>query len=108
MSSLERVEASGFTLDDAHTLGEIEALSEDERLALVIPVERAFRDWRLVTLPDFFSRLAHSGQEIYLKKIGESLDVGTRVRLYDKDGFFAVGEVREYEAGPAIKPIRQF
>jgi anti-anti-sigma regulatory factor len=24
------------------------------------------------------------------------------------DGFFAVGEVREYEGGRAIKPIRQF
>jgi tRNA pseudouridine55 synthase len=108
MSSLERVEASGFTLDDAHTLGEIEAMSEEERLALVIPTEAAFQNWQSVTLPDFFSRLCHSGLEIYLKKIGVSLDVGTRVKIYDKNGFFAVGEVREYDAGLAIKPIRQF
>ena len=108
MSSLERVEASGFTLDDAHTLGEIEAMSEEERRSLVIPTEAAFRTWGSVTLSDFFSRLCHSGLEIYLEKIGVTLEVGTRVKIYDKDGFFAVGEVREYEAGLAIKPIRQF
>jgi hypothetical protein len=30
------------------------------------------------------------------------------VRLLDADGFFAIGEVREFEGGLAIKPIRQF
>ena len=30
------------------------------------------------------------------------------VRIADSDGFFAVGEVREFEEGLAIKPIRQF
>jgi hypothetical protein len=30
------------------------------------------------------------------------------VRLADEKGFFALGEVREYEDGKAIKPIRQF
>ena len=61
-----------------------------------------------ITLPDFFSRLAHSGLEIYLKKISLDLPLGTRVRLSDKDGFFAIGEVREFDDGLAIKPIRQF
>ena len=57
---------------------------------------------------DFFAKLAHSGLEIYQKKIGTAYSLGERVRLYDSNGFFAVGEVREYEQGMAIKPIRQF
>jgi len=61
-----------------------------------------------VKLPAFFARLAHSGLEIYLKKINLDLPLGTRVRLSDDKGFFALGEVREYEDGKAIKPIRQF
>ena len=46
--------------------------------------------------------------EIYIKKIGVSLPLGERVTLYDEKGFFALGEVREFDAGLAIKPIKQF
>ena len=45
------------------------------------------------------------------KELGTGLEntqARTRVAFFDKDGFFAVGEVREYESGSAIKPIRQF
>lgn len=108
MKTLCRASASGFTLDDAHTLAELENMTETERDGCIFPVEYIFRDLAAVTLPDFFSRLAHSGLEIYLKKINLTLPEGTRVRLLDKDGFFAVGEVKEYENGLAIKPIRQF
>ena len=108
MKTLCRASASGFTLNDAHTLTELENMSEDERNKCIFPVEYIFRDLREVVLPDFFSKLAHSGLEIYLKKINLDLPIGTRVRLLDKDGFCAVGEVREFEEGPAIKPIRQF
>ncbi len=108
MSALIRTEASGFDLSEAYTLDKLSFMSEEELDEVIIPVERIFDGWRSVTLPDFFARLAHSGLEIYLHKIGERLDLGTRVKLYDRDGFFAVGEVREYEDGLAIKPIRQF
>ncbi len=107
MSALTRTIASGFTLDMAHTLGELEQMGEGREIAL-IPTECIFDGIYGIKLADFFARLAHAGQEIYLHKIGESLDVGSRVKLYDKKGFFAVGEVREYEDGLAIKPIRQF
>ena len=108
MKTLCRASASGFTLDDAHTLAELENMNEEQRDAYIFPVEYIFRDLKNVILPDFFSRLAHSGLEIYLKKIDLALPVGARVRLSDKDGFFAIGEVREFEEGLAIKPIRQF
>ena len=108
MKTLERCEASGFTLADGITLSALEALSPEERWARVLPVEVIFADKREVKLPPFFARLAHAGQEIYLKKLNLSLDVGEQVRLVDIDGFFALGEVKEFEDGAAIKPIRQF
>ena len=108
MKTLCRASASGFTLEDAHTLTELENMTDEEREKCIFPVEYIFRGLDEVVLPDFFSRLAHSGLEIYLKKINLDLPIGTRVRLLDKDGFFAVGEVREFEDGAAIKPIRQF
>lgn len=108
MSALCRTEASGYPIAKAHTLAQLEAMSQEERRACVLPVEDIFRDLPALTLLPFFSRLAHAGLEIYEKKIGTALPLGTRVRLCDSDGFFAVGEVREYEDGLAIKPIRQF
>jgi tRNA pseudouridine55 synthase len=108
MSSLQRTTASGFTLSDSHTLEELEAMTPEERAAAVFPIEYIFRSKRVVKLPDFFARLAHSGLEVYLKKIGEVGEVGELIRLSDGRGFFALGEIREYESGLAIKPIRQF
>ena len=108
MKTLCRASASGFTLSDAHTLEELENMTDKEREACVFDVEYIFRKYGEVKLSDFFSRLAHSGLEIYLKKIKLDLPLGTLVRLSDENGFFALGEVREYEAGKAIKPIRQF
>ena len=108
MKTLCRAEASVFELSEAHTLSEIEAMDEREREALVIPVERVFMKYREVRLPAFFERLCRSGLEIYLSKIDFSAECGERLRILGADGFFAIGEVREYEAGLAIKPIKQF
>ncbi len=108
MKTLCRASASGFNLADGVTLSELEAMTDEEKEARVLPVEYIFRDLPEVKLPDFFAKLAHSGLEIYLRKISLDLPLGARVRLSDKCGFFAVGEVREYDDGLAIKPIRQF
>jgi len=108
MKTLCRLEASVFELSDTIMLGELEAMSENERAATVIPIERVFAKYPEVKLPPFFEKLARSGLEIYLSKIGCSQKTGERVRLFGEGGFFALGEVREYEAGPAIKPIKQF
>ena len=108
MKTLTRLSASGYTIEDAKTLSELEDMSENERIKLVRPTEDVFKKYELVVLPDFFARLAHSGLEIYLYKIKKEFKAGDVVRIADSDGFFAVGEVREFENGLAIKPIRQF
>ena len=108
MKTLCRAEASVFVIEDAYTITELEAMSDEEREALILPIERVFLKYREVRLPPFFERLCRSGLEIYLAKIGFSAECGERVRLLGAGGFFALGEVREYESGLAIKPIKQF
>lgn len=108
MKTLMRVEASGFSLGDAYTLSELESMNEAQRSSKILPIETVFKDKPQLTLPPFFARLARCGVEIYLKKIGYDAKIGDRVTLFDEKGFFALGEVREFEAGKAIKPIKQF
>lgn len=109
MASLERGEACGFDLSMAHTVEEIEALTEEERLDLLISTERLFADLPTVRLSAFFEKLSRSGCEIYLKKIGFDFPIGTRVSMCDQNGaFFALGEVGEFRDGIAVKAIKMF
>ena len=109
MATLERTYAGGFSIDDAVSISELEQTSEEERLSRLIPTESLFEELPKVCLSEFFEKLCRGGCEIYQKKIRTSLPVGKRVRIADKDGkFFALGEVKEYEDGSAIKSIKTF
>lgn len=106
MSSLFRTETGGFNVSQAHTLEEIEALSQEERDALLIPTENLFAELPMVKLPAFYERLAKNGAEIYQKKIGASFPLGALLRVHGGEGFFGIGEVREYESGSAVKIVK--
>ena len=110
MASLERSAACGFSINEAHTVEEIEALTAEGRLALLRPVEEIFYELDAVKLPAFYERLFRSGCEIYLKKVKlPERSVGTRLRVLDSNGiFFALGEIKEYESGLALKSIKLF
>lgn len=109
MASLERGEACGFDLSQAHTVDEIEAMTEEERVKLLIPTEKLFSNLPQIRLSTFFEKLCRSGCEIYLKKIGLDLPLGTRVAICDANGiFFALGEVGEFRDGVAVKSIKMF
>ena len=109
MAALRRTEAGGFSIGDCVTLEELEAMEPNERMERLRPVEELFSDLDAVNLPDFYRTLCRNGCEIYLKKIGASFPVGTRLRLCDSHGgFFALGEVGEYEDGIAVKAIKIF
>lgn len=109
MATLLRTGVGGFSIDRAVTLEELEALSAEERERLLMPVEKLFEGLCQVRLPEFYRRLCSNGCEIYQKKIRTSFAVGERVRLCTEKGeFFALGEVREYADGTAIKAIKMF
>ena len=109
MATLCRTRAGEFDISNSHTLDELEAMSEDERLSLLLPTVSLFSSLPEVRLPAFYEKLARSGCEIYQSKIKTSHPLAARVRLCSADGnFFALGEVREYENGSAIKSIKLF
>ena len=109
MATLCRTRAGEFDISNSHTLDELEAMSEDERLSLLLPTVSLFSSLPEVRLPAFYEKLARSGCEIYQSKIKTSHPLAARVRLCSADGnFFALGEVREYENGLAIKSIKLF
>ena len=108
MASLTRTESGPFTLADSVTIEQMEAMTEAERAACVIPLEKFFLHCPAVDLPAFYARLARNGCEIYQKKIRTDLPVGTVVRMIHDDVFFALGEVRDYPDGSAVKAIKIF
>ncbi len=108
MASLRRLRSGGYDVKDAIPLKDCESLSYEQLCGRLIPTETLFADLPVLTLGGFFLKLCKSGCEIYEKKIGVSYAPGTRLRLYDEDGFFALGEVREYEEGAAVKSIKVF
>lgn len=109
MAELERTETGGFSLAESHTLEDLQSKDEAELLSLLIPTEALFASLPKVKLPAFYERLFRGGCEIYQKKIGTALPENTRVRVCREDGsFFALGEVREYDEGSAIKSIKLF
>lgn len=109
MAALRRTRAGMFAIESCCTLDELESLTEKERLERLLPIDKLFEDLPAVRLSPFFERLCRGGCEIYQAKVGTALKVGERVQLCSEAGnFFALGEVREYEAGSAIKAIKTF
>lgn len=109
MATLERREACGFSITQAHTIAELEELTLEERQARLIPTESLFSSLPAIKLPAFYERLCRSGCEIYLNKIKTSHEEGQRIRLCTESGeFFALGEVFSYEKGLAVKAIKTF
>ena len=109
MAALERAEACGISIDECHTIEELENMAEGDRQSLLLPTERMFYDLESVNLPEFFEKLFRSGCPIYQKKIKTNIPTGSRVRICRADGsFFALGEVVEIEDGSAIKSVKIF
>ena len=108
MSALERTQSGDFLIENAHTIDELENMTEKEREALLLPPESLFEGAPCVRFSEFFTRIFKSGCEIYQKKINTSFPVGTYVRVYEGDEFLALAEVKEYEGGSAIKSKKFF
>jgi tRNA pseudouridine55 synthase len=109
MATLQRLDAGGFSIERSLTVKELEEMTEEERFACLKPTESLFDTLPKINLSDFYEKLCRNGCEIYQKKINTSLNLGERVRIADKNGnFFALGEVKEFADGTAIKAIKIF
>ncbi|MCI8472431.1 MAG: tRNA pseudouridine(55) synthase TruB [Clostridiales bacterium] len=109
MAALRRTRSGLYDLTHAHTIEELEAATIKERVSMVRPCESLFTDCPAIYVNDFQAKLIRGGTELYQWKLKTDFQLGTHVRIYQNDTFFALGEVREYpEKGSAVKPIRLF
>lgn len=84
MSALRRTRSTGFSLRDAHTLEEVEALGAEK---LLIAPERILEHLPILTPPDFFMQLLLHGQWVDGGKLCASEE---KYRLYGKNGFIGL------------------
>lgn len=109
MAALERVETGGFSIEQAYTIEQLNGMDSEALTLALMPVEALFEALPAIQMPAFYERLFRSGCEIYQRKIKTDFSVGTRVRVLDGTGeFFALGEVRDYEEGSAIRSLKFF
>ncbi len=108
MAELRRIKSGNFDIKDAVTLSECENMTYEQLCERLMPTESLFSSLPVLKLSGFFLKLCKSGCEIYQKKINTSFEPGQRVRLYDEEGFFALGETGEYEDGTAVKSVKVF
>ena len=88
LQALRRIQVGSLTLDGVMTLEALEAVTQEERAALLAPPDRLLSTFPFVTLPpEVAGRFMH-GQRIALGKHGidlpACLDGQTRVRVYDE------------------------
>ncbi len=108
MSSLRRIKSGAFTLDNCYTVQDIEEMTLQERIDALLPTEQVFSEYPVYKPSGFFLRLCRDGQQLYQSKIKTDFPLDSYVRLYDEDGFFALGQVQTFEEGSAIKPVKVF
>ena len=109
MAALERTEACGFSISQAHTISELEDMTAEERISLLIPTERLFDPLPCVKVSEFHERLIRSGCAVLQKKLKCDLTLSQQVRICDANGnFFALGEIVETEEGLAVKSVKLF
>lgn len=104
MESLVRLQSGNFTIEEAYTLAEIEALAQENRLEeILFPLERAFADLKVLQVRTEYKKLIDNGNPLPREAVtaveaapgdaeGMSME-GQRFRIYNAEGkFFAVYE----------------
>ncbi len=108
MSALQRTKSGSFTIENSYTIEDLENLTIEERAKLVMPTEELFVDCPAIDVNDFYAKLIRGGTELYQKKLGTCYEIGQFVRIKHNNVFIALGQIGEYEAGTAVRPVKLF
>ncbi len=111
MTSLVRTKACGFSIDEALTLPELQALADEGRIDEVVkPVDMLFEDLKAVTVSDNQAKRFLNGGKLDIDRVRKDRTLYTdnqKIRLYsaEKD-FLGLGAV--ILASNEIKPLKLF
>lgn len=105
MCSLDRTEVGVFKKEDAIVFDDLNNMTTEEILSHLIPIEKMFLHLKEARMDEFFNRLYFHGEKIKLGKLrGINGETGELFRVYDKDGFYSLGEIVESDG---VKYFRQ-
>lgn len=100
MSSLRRVKAGAFSIENAHTLTEIQSAADNGTVAeFILPVDTLFLDYPEISVPEALEKKLRCGNIVNI-----SAEDG-KYRVYNEAGeFLLLGEVN----GGKLKTIKSF
>lgn len=88
MISLERTYSGGLDISDCLTLEQIQKICGEDRLSeIIIPVEKAFREYPKISLNKRLTVLYKNGVKLRPEQVGTSAD-DRLYRVYGSDGIF--------------------
>ena len=108
MSALQRTKSGSFTLENSYSIEDLEVMEIEERAKLVMPTESLFAECPKVEVNDFYAKLIRGGTELYQKKLGTNIETDKYVRIIHNDTFIALGQVKEFDQGSAVRPVKLF
>ena len=101
MSQLVRLGSSPFAIEDSHTLEEIKAAAQENRLDEIIDtVEILFKDYKSIVIKSSALSSIMNGNPLFgpgILKGFEELNEGEDISIYGEDGFIGIGTVK-YDA----------
>lgn len=90
MTKLIRTKSSGFKIENAHTLSEIEEAVKNGTIEeLIVPIERIFLNLQKGTVKKAFYKVLFNGNPLKLSYFHENeLNVSKKLRVYDEEKHF--------------------
>ncbi len=108
MTELVRTSSGGFTLDECHTLEEIQNAADKGRIdELIIPIERVFDSLPKLHLNQVQTRMYCNGVKLDISRINNILPGADRYSVYGADGCF-VGTANIDRDGGILRVEKNF
>lgn len=90
MTNLIRTESSGFSIENSHTLQEIEEAVKNNTVdSLILPIEKVFTELQKGTVKKAYNKILFNGNPLKNSAFLESdLDIEKKLRVYDEEQHF--------------------
>jgi len=102
MSQLIRLGSSPFSIEDSHTLEEIKAAAEENRISdILISVEILFKHYKSITIKASALKSITNGNPLFEQGVlngFEGLSENEDIRIYGESGFIGTGTVQYDES----------